>query len=430
MRGEGGIVVDSYLSYPDEVGNDFIATAEATSVDTRDEVKYTVQFRLLFWDSLVFGTLVSILFFFVSTRISFLSMPGINPLLRILVLVGSIVFFTVLYHSGIRPLRRYRYIYAIAQFKKYHANEQWVALARGVFPMLDENTYYRELKRQCTRFGFGLILIDKERQARMILSPSREEQFDRQRRQIRLLSLSNYRRLQDLTRQDWWLMNWWNRWTNPYREHDYFRFKSGFNHQLSLIGLGLVILSVLFLRELKRMPVYYPNESRYEKRLEKETEKPATAEDANDPRPFVVPFGDSLTDENVMGLDTITAPEIIPLKPQAEVMVYDPYNQTIIFYDCARMYNFTETKYLIEIGAFGDQAQAQDRLQILGDAGINGIVFWEGCFSPNREAFILYVETMYDTLEEAQVTLDSLQDKLLNAKLRPQIKPISPVTGR
>ena len=72
--------------------------------------------------------------------------------------------------------------------------------------------------------------------------------------------------------------------------------------------------------------------------------------------------------------------EIIPLKPKAEVMIYDPYNQTIILYDCERMYNFDDTKYIIEIGEYGDQEQAREERQILGDAGISSIVFWEGCF--------------------------------------------------
>lgn len=436
MRGEGGIIVDSYLSYPDEDGEVFIATAEATSVDTRDEVKYSVQYRLLLWDSIVFGSLLGFIYTISSYFVPALSMPGLSPGLRALTIILTVVGMSVIYHSGIRPLRRYRYIYAIAQFKKYHADEQWVALAKAVFPLLDENTYYRELKRQCTRFGFGLILIDNQLSPRLVLSPSREEQFDRQRERIRLLNVQKYLRLQELTKHDWKIVQWWNNWTNPYREHDYFRFKSGFKHQTALILLGWILIFVAFLQERKRMPVYYPSESSYTKTLEERSKTLEEEPAINDPKPYTVPFSDSLTQEEIIGFDDeiVTedkqAAEIVPIKPEAEVMIYDPYNQNIILYDCERMYNFDDTKYIIEIGQYGDQAQARDDLEILGDAGIYGVVFWEGCFSPSREAFVMYVETMHNNAQEAQFALDSLSTKLTAVGLQSRIRPISPVIDR
>lgn len=433
MRGEGGIIVDSYLSYTDDEGEAFIATAEATSVDTREEVKYSVQYRLLLWDSMVFGVLAGFIYAISTYFVPAFSMPGISPSLRVLSITLMVIALTVLYHSGIRPLRRYRYIYAIAQFKKYHADEQWVALAKAVFPMLDKNTYYRELKRQCTRFGFGLILVDNQMQARLVLSPSREEQFDRQREELRFLKVQKYLRLQELTQHDWKFVQWWNNWTNPYREHDYFRFKSGFKHQAALIGLGVVLISVAFAQELKRMPVYFPNESRYSKILEKKSQELEVEPAIDDPKPFTIPLTDSLTQEEIIGFDEeIIENEIEspPVKPDAEVMIYDPYNQTITLYDCERMYNFEDTKYIIEIGEYGNQAEARDDLEILGDAGIYGIVFWEACFSPNRDAFVMYLETMHNDLQEAEHALDSLNAKLGAVGLQSRIRPISPVIDR
>lgn len=428
MRGEGGIIVDSYLSYPDESGELFVTTAEATSVDTREEVKYTVQHRLLFWDSLVFGVLFGFVYSVVTYFFPGFSMPGLSPSLRAFTILFVIIGLIVLYHGLIRSMKRYRYIYAIAQFKKYHADEQWVALAKSVFPLLDENPYYRELKRQCTRFGFGLILVDNQLHPRLILSPSREEQFDRQREQIELISLPKIEGLQQLTQQNWWILKWWNKWTDPYREHDYMRFKSGFRNQLSLMGLGLVLIIVVFLEEYQRMPVYYPNESRYIENLENQTKALQEEKSTNDPKPFVIPFGDSLREEQLLGsVAPEDTPEMVPIKPQAEVMIYDPYNQTIILYDCERMYNFDDTKYIIEIGEYGDQQQALDRLQVLGDAGINGVVFWEGCFSPNRSAFVMYIENIHNNQREAQNALDTLGEKLTEVGLSAKIRPISPL---
>jgi len=431
MHGEGGIIVDSYLTFPDETGEEFIATAEATSVETREEVKYSVQYRLLFWDSLVFGTLITILYFGITHFSGFLSMPALSPFLRASSLLAAVMLFTFLYYKEIRPLKRYRYIYAIAQFKKYHANEQWVAIAKGVFPKLDEDTYYRELKRQCTRFGFGLILIDNYLQPRLILSPSRKEQFARQRQRIRFLPRQLFAGIQPVKRENWKVFKWWDKWTNPYRKHDYLRFKSGFNNQLALIALGLTMILLLFYQEKSRLPIYYPNEALYALKLENQAKKEET-ENANidDPTPFVVPFGEPVTEDQLLGWEAEEEPEIITIEPEAKVMVYDPYNQNVILYDCERMYNFTDTKYIIEIGVYPDPLEARNNLEIYGDAGINGIVFWEGCFSPNAESFVLYIETMHDSLREAENALDLMKRKLLDADLNARIRPITPLINQ
>lgn len=431
MRGEGGIIVDSYLAYQDEVGDQFIATAEATSVDTREEVQFTVQHRLLLWDSVVFGVLFGFVFVLISYFVPFLSMPAVPPnwrgMMIALVSIGLILF----YYYRIRPLRRYRYIYAIAQFKKYHADEQWVAMAKAVFPKMDKDRNYRELKRQCTRFGFGLILVDNQKQPRMVLSPSREEQFERRRERVPLIDLQKYIRIKELARSDWQLMRWWQRWTDPYREHDYLRFESGFKNQAALIALGLALIAIAFFQEYQRMPVFYPNESTYTRKLEQRVKNLNGEEDAKDPQPFIVPFGD--TSRSALIPDPEAQKEeiaILPVEPKSEVLIFDPYNQTIITYDCERMYNFTGTKYIIEIGQYGDQAQARDDLEILGDAGLNCVVFWEGCFSPTREAFIMYIGTMYNEMEEAQLARDSLNRKLTAIGLPGRIRPVSPLIDR
>jgi hypothetical protein len=429
MRGEGGIIVDSYLSFTDQEGNTFIATAEATSVDTRDEVKYSVQVQLLFWDSVVFGTLTGILYYMFSSWVSWLSMPLLHPTLRAVTAGLAIVGLALIYRFGLRPLRRYRYIYAIAQFKKYHADEQWVAMAKAVFPLLDENPYYRELKRQCTRFGIGLILVDNQRLPRLIISPAKQEVFDRKRERVRLFSLKNYRRLQQLTQRDWLPMKLWRNWTDPYREHDYFRFRSGYKHQWALIGLGLIVIAAMQVRELKRLPFQHLNERSYVRQMEK---KAGTLEEeetlSQDPKPFVVPFGEEETEEIISGLNNNEdSVEVVAVRPNAEVIIYDRFNQNLIFYDCERLYNFTETKYFIKIGEYGDQAATEKELEILGDAGIAATAFWEGCFAPNGAAYILYVEDLYGSTEEAQFALDSLNNKLIGIKLRPEIQPISPL---
>ena len=78
-------------------------------------------------------------------------------------------------------IKRYRYIYAVEQFKRYHADEQWIAIGEDVF---DEPTdpYLKELKDQCVINGFGLMMIDDNLDTHLLITPSRIEVFGEKKR--------------------------------------------------------------------------------------------------------------------------------------------------------------------------------------------------------------------------------------------------------
>lgn len=59
VRSKTGIIADGHLSFPMEDGQSFVATFEATSYDTREEVRYRIQSRLLIWDSLAVGSILT-----------------------------------------------------------------------------------------------------------------------------------------------------------------------------------------------------------------------------------------------------------------------------------------------------------------------------------------------------------------------------------
>ena len=56
-----GIIADGILFFPKDDGEKFLASVEATSFDTRDEVKYKLQRRLLFWDCIMAASALSAL---------------------------------------------------------------------------------------------------------------------------------------------------------------------------------------------------------------------------------------------------------------------------------------------------------------------------------------------------------------------------------
>jgi len=55
---QDGVIADGLISFPQNETTDFIASVEATSFETRNEVKFKTLSDFLMWDSLMWGTTV------------------------------------------------------------------------------------------------------------------------------------------------------------------------------------------------------------------------------------------------------------------------------------------------------------------------------------------------------------------------------------
>jgi hypothetical protein len=160
QRAEGDIIADGYLSFVQEDGSTFTATFEATSLKKRAEVLFRIQKELLFWDSLTVSCFICLLLtiwehLFVNNYWIPHYGLGVSILVIILLiaLIGGLVAFLL------RKRRRYRYIYAIEQFKRYFAHDQWIAISDRIFPDKGDK-HYEELRQQCVYNGFGLIIVN------------------------------------------------------------------------------------------------------------------------------------------------------------------------------------------------------------------------------------------------------------------------------
>jgi hypothetical protein len=100
------------------------------------------------------------------------------PALISVILLVAVAIYASLY-LGLSRLKRYRYIYAVDQFKHFYADAQWVAYDEAIFREAGwrKRRRYRELERQCVRYGFGLLEIDAEQIVRNVMSPSQIDQF-------------------------------------------------------------------------------------------------------------------------------------------------------------------------------------------------------------------------------------------------------------
>ena len=148
MRAEGGIIIDGYLSFRESEEKLFTATVEATSLLTKEEIRYKVNKALLTWDSVAAGMVVTTIFFALGHFRELFSVPQMGgALLWSFLLAFSIFLFHAIYRLFFSKLRRYRYIYGFEQFKRFFADERWIAIGENVFPD-PEDPYLLELREQ------------------------------------------------------------------------------------------------------------------------------------------------------------------------------------------------------------------------------------------------------------------------------------------
>jgi hypothetical protein len=337
VRGAGGIIADVQYSFPQEDGTRFLATLEATAADSKEEVYFRRRLGLLLVDSLAVGSFATALLYIVSHirgwgLVIHYPIFGVLFILLGVTLVLSTLFFLVLMNN-----RRYRYIYAIEQFKQYHADEQWIAIGDDVFP--DHlNHYFQELREQCVQYGFGLIQVDRMRKPSLIITPARRDVFQHSRRKVSLFSPKQLERMQKggvffreqlkkitaglpLPAQLQQLqklpgaikgkgMKKLPAPLNPSDPNYLFRFKRSYQNQMVILGFAGAIIMGVGWREFSQRPTRFVGQNQYAKEVIAEAEargpEPSFVMDLYDTiyiRPFdttVVPYFALLRSEHIM----------------------------------------------------------------------------------------------------------------------------------
>ena len=190
-----GVTIDARLAYQQPDLKWFTATVEATGLNEADEVIYRVNWFRIGMHAL----LVSI--GGLSLYLAWAQVQGRSVYAEIgrpQVYVYLSLLFLLLQAGTMAVLSRfkdYRYIYAIAQFKRFYANAQWVAYDQRIFTQhamrrprrvisrsqrREEKLrakYFHELERQCLAYGFGLMEIQADNKVRWLIEPSHIDQF-------------------------------------------------------------------------------------------------------------------------------------------------------------------------------------------------------------------------------------------------------------
>jgi len=166
-----GVTIDARLAYQKPDLSWFIATVEASSMESAHEVLYRVNWFRIGAHALLF-TLLVLGGYMALTQVQGKSLWAQfgRPEVYYYLLVASAVLWSVS-SLLLSRLKHYRYIYAIAQFIRFHADAQWVAYDKKIFEDAPKKMY-DELHRQCLRFGFGLMEIQEKNKVRWVIEPS------------------------------------------------------------------------------------------------------------------------------------------------------------------------------------------------------------------------------------------------------------------
>ncbi|WP_116125870.1 hypothetical protein [Lewinella sp. IMCC34183] len=177
-----GVLIDARLAYQRPDRTFFTATVEATSVDRQEEILYQVNYYRLGVHAFVLSVLLTAAFVWVGGGAqvrgwNLWALFGSPQVYAVILLCFASLFLAV--SALLRRLRTYRYIYAVDQFKHFYADAQWVAYDVAIFSADSWRTRrkFRELERQCVKYGFGMLAVEDDKVVRNVMSPSRIDQF-------------------------------------------------------------------------------------------------------------------------------------------------------------------------------------------------------------------------------------------------------------
>jgi hypothetical protein len=431
MMAPGGIIADGHLSFPKEDGSTFLATFEATSYNTRHEVDYAVQKPLLIADSAVLALIVVTGMLGYADFVLQWSFQRIGLWESIAIYFTMVMGFSLLFMLLLRGFRRYHYIYAIEQFKRYHADEQWVALAADAFANPEDHRLL-ELKENCVRNGFGLLLIDEKQIPHLLITPSREDVFEGKRLSLDFVDGNVW--AERLGKPIGFLKKIWN-WLGGQRiqpafEYSSTRFRILPWKQILVGSVALLFTGLIFYEEYRQRPVEsidYASE-RERIRLEVLTTTPETERYLVDEHFIDSPFDGPNRAYHPLFIDPIdfrerelerkrrealeaeeVSAEVISdlpddldaAEPVADVRAADSVS------DCGRFAERPKRSFLVLESAHDLPSVALSRMRVLQREGLEAEVAWMRCFQQTGREYGVFLGWFYESYLQASIARDS-----------------------
>ena len=453
LEGVGGIIADGYYSFKKMDGRLFTATFEATGQDSRDEVVYKPQMNLLFWDGIAIASLVTLALVAVNYFMDLHLLDERTLLVRVLMLLGAMALSFLAFFFIAKNFRRYRYIYAVEQFKRYHADEQWIALADDVFSG-PADKYYRELKYQAMINGIGIVQVNQNLDTKILVTPSRQDIFQGKRKQVDLMPKKSAQQQKDVQRFDakWALIH---SWTPSFMKNgsSLLRFRRSYKTQLAVLIGSFLLIGFLFFKEwsLASFQTVDTDEFRNEiaksqsDQVAEQTEVLGDSLLADDhTNPDIEEFNNSIWEatkrtKNQAPRRSKPPPSNQPAsKPRPRPVdtteiVVNLDKQNAQAYDCARYYTFDTYKYVVVEGNYKNWRAADRRLALIRNNDISSAALAKQCFFYGESGFLIYLGEIFNSPEEASQFIETLNQSpqtVVRNVQQLEIKRLRPPAGR
>ena len=312
-------------------------------------------------------------------------------LMNIGFVLAGIFVFGIFYFFTFRNNRRYRYIFAIEQFKQYFADDQWIAIGHDVFERTEE-VAKEELKHQCIISGFGLVLIEADESPQLIITPARHEVFQKQRKQLQFVNRNET--LRQRTYQS--AKSFWDRIWSLFAKRSggwaYLRFQATSYTRLILMSMSIGLLALIFWRQISDTEYDYLSDKEWTASVE-------TIDGKREQNYYIAGAGNvrSIEETGTDYLDLLTEyseDNIDPELSNIEIFMASD-SRLFTYYDCTRLYNFEEDKYLIKWASYPEFDAAKEHVIRLMQKGIRCNVIWHGCFQGTQEGYIVFLDLLY-----------------------------------
>jgi hypothetical protein len=395
-----GVIVDGYLTFLKENGKPFIATFEATSAAKAAEVRFRLQQKQLVWDAVAMGSLMATVLMLIAWMTNIWDLTQTGWLFSIALPVVLTFLSVIAYQMVFRGAERYRYIYAVEQFKQYHADEQWIALGKDVFDNTSEADF-AELRDQCVKNGFGLVTVDGDEHVNLLITPAREEVFGKKRHTLKFAdtpSVSNV--VADIKRL---------------APQNLERYQQPYLRQLAMTLGSIVLLSGLFYRSWTLRPVdYVGNEKMYQDSMahkaltmlrepsgmvynQEDVEKPTT------PQPYE---------------PTASAISNPPKDAESSVGLYVyTLSEGYITYDCARI-DMRGTKFVVQDHVYLTFEDARRRIDQLKTQDLIGNAILLTCTTnATTRGYCVYYGDFFNDVNAANQKANDIKKELAGMSL-------------
>lgn len=477
-----GVIADGLVRFRREDGREFLCTYEATSLDKAEEVRYTLNTKYLMWDGLAFGAFFTALNYAVLYYFRFEWLHNLQSIgnIGLVTGIGMIAFFV--WQLAMQGWRKYRYIYAVEQFKRYFAHEQWIALGEDVFPA-PTDPYLTELKNQCMYHGFGLALVYKTGLVRVVMSPSRLGIFGKDRRIAEWFTqnqwyqtVANNLKVVTQTRSDvpsvsqrtfnfiyrpidQWLLKPINKFFVP-QAGNVNRYMSAQGSQKWVFTLSLMLVLPLMYHVIKYQeqafadtPKYLPERSEENPEdepyyLEKDEPVPDDAYDgrgitkqypqddrataANDDKVATIDLSSGIEEDEPV--KPVKKPVAKPVeKPKPAPKPVEPKKnpsatiQAVKPVDPCAVWD-TRKGWIIQDNSFSNRETADLRVKALQQRGLKAEVVAKKCFTPGASGFIVRLDAIFSKETEARIRAAEILEALERYNLdqgSPMVKGIN-----